>query len=117
MCFMARVVWQVDVVSVSSKDKPLELLRLAGVQFGEVWLCSGQSNMQFSVAQVFNASDEILRAAKYPNMRVFAVALNTSLTPMDDLTAPMLPWSIASPQVRLTRHPTIHSLSAHRTSV
>ena len=32
------------------------------VLFGEVWLCSGQSNMEFKVRQVVNAKYEIHRA-------------------------------------------------------
>jgi hypothetical protein len=37
---------------------------LHNVAFGEVWLCSGQSNMQFTVAGSFNATEEIADSGK-----------------------------------------------------
>ena len=43
---------------------------LDNVLFGDVILCGGQSNMQFSVNAVFNASEELQAANKYPNIRV-----------------------------------------------
>jgi sialate O-acetylesterase len=42
------------------------------VLVGEVWICSGQSNMQWSVGQSNDAELEIL-SAKYPNLRLISV--------------------------------------------
>jgi sialate O-acetylesterase len=39
-----------------------EIKVFSDVLFGEVWLCSGQSNMEFKVRQAFNARYEIHRA-------------------------------------------------------
>lgn len=55
--------------------------------------------MQFTVSQVFNASLEASKAADYPSIRMFSVALNTSTTPVEDISSPMLPWTGASPTV------------------
>ncbi|XP_069138696.1 sialate O-acetylesterase-like isoform X2 [Argopecten irradians] len=74
-------------------------ITLTDVLFGDVWLCSGQSNMQFSVSQVFNASEEIKDADNYPNIRLFTVNQVTSKVPLTDLDAPKSikqPWSVAS---------------------
>ncbi len=56
-------------VTASSQKYPT--ISLTDVLFGDVWLCSGQSNMQFTVPQVFNASVEIADAANYPDIRLF----------------------------------------------
>lgn len=83
-------------VASSSGDK----LALQNILFGDVYLCGGQSNMQFTVAQAFNASEEIALAAAYPNIRVLSVGDgHTSLTPLSNLGSLQLPWSVASPKV------------------
>ena len=57
---------------------------------GEVWLCSGQSNMEKPIGHqpgqkpVFNAGQE-LAAADYPDIRIFQVGKTLSATPRDDL--------------------------------
>lgn len=52
-------------------------IKLANVLIGEVWVCSGQSNMAMSVRGSFNAKEEIA-AAKYPRIRLFAVRRKTA---------------------------------------
>ena len=63
---------------------------LNNVLIGEVWLCSGQSNMEmpmrgFSLQPVRNSQDAIVRA-KNKNIRVFTVQRNYDLSPLDDCT-------------------------------
>eukprot|EP01113_Clastostelium_recurvatum_P045098 TRINITY_DN76_c0_g1_i1.p1 TRINITY_DN76_c0_g1~~TRINITY_DN76_c0_g1_i1.p1 ORF type:complete len:502 (-),score=102.31 TRINITY_DN76_c0_g1_i1:79-1584(-) len=71
---------------------------LTNVMFGDVYVCSGQSNMQFTVHSAFNATTEIAEAAKYPQIRVFTVGTgNISLTPLSELASFTQPWSVASP--------------------
>ena len=57
---------------------------LTNVLIGEVWLCSGQSNMQFSMKEVTDSTREIA-AAQYPNLRLLNVDLNFSATPIDSI--------------------------------
>jgi sialate O-acetylesterase len=47
-------------------------LKFDDVLVGEVWICSGQSNMQWSVAGA-NDADLELTAASYPNIRLISV--------------------------------------------
>jgi sialate O-acetylesterase len=57
---------------------------------GEVWLASGQSNMEKPIGNqsgqkpVFNAEHE-LAAANFPNIRIFQVTKTLAATPLDDL--------------------------------
>ncbi|XP_078000939.1 sialate O-acetylesterase-like isoform X2 [Glandiceps talaboti] len=70
---------------------------LRDVLFGDVWLCSGQSNMQFTVNEAFNASLELLEAYKYPHIRLFTADLVESKRTFYDLESVLEPWSVPSP--------------------
>jgi sialate O-acetylesterase len=74
----------------------LETITLEDVLFGDVWICSGQSNMHFAVSQMFNASIEIQNANNYPKVRLFTVPDVPSDTPQEELISIGLPWSVAS---------------------
>ena len=60
-------------------------LELKNVLSGEVWLCSGQSNMGMTVNSVTNASLEIA-AANYPQIRLLSVKLTTANEPQKECT-------------------------------
>ncbi len=53
------------------------------VAVGEVWLCSGQSNMEMGIQRVRNAAEEI-RAANFPQIRLFDVPKVLAATPQND---------------------------------
>ncbi|NXW57115.1 SIAE acetylesterase, partial [Eurystomus gularis] len=71
-----------------------ENVTLRDIYFGDVWLCSGQSNMVMTVLQIANASQELATAAHYPYIRLFAVAPARSNVELPDLERIHLPWSI-----------------------
>ncbi|MGH0157548.1 UNVERIFIED_CONTAM: hypothetical protein FKN15_033858 [Acipenser sinensis] len=77
----------------------LTSLNLTDVLFGDVWLCGGQSNMEMTLSQVMNASEELAEASKFPDVRVFSAALEQSSTELRDLAKVALPWSIPSAKV------------------
>lgn len=63
---------------------------LRNVLIGDVWICSGQSNMEMPVRgwsgdSIRDARKEI-RAARYPNIRLFTVEKAMSFAPLDDLS-------------------------------
>lgn len=66
----------------------------ANVLVGDVWVCSGQSNMEFGLGNAVNAKQEIA-AANYPQIRLFMVQHNIQLEP--DALAPVTPWQVCSP--------------------
>jgi len=57
-------------------------ITLTNLLIGEVWLCSGQSNMQFSMKEVLDSTREIA-AAQCPNLRLLNVELNFSAWPIE----------------------------------
>ncbi|XP_032937772.1 sialate O-acetylesterase [Catharus ustulatus] len=75
-------------------EQGLENVTLRDIYFGDVWLCSGQSNMAMTVLQVANASQELAAAARYPYVRIFAAAPARSAVELEDLEQIDLPWSI-----------------------
>ncbi len=54
------------------------------VMIGEVWICSGQSNMEWPLAQVKNAEKEVA-AANNPNIRLFTVPKHVAQFPEEDI--------------------------------
>jgi sialate O-acetylesterase len=64
------------------------------VLVGEVWLCSGQSNMEFAVANAYNGDLETL-AAKYPLIRHVSVPKNGTQKVQDDFVGQ---WEVCSPE-------------------
>ena len=74
---------------------------LNNILIGEVWICSGQSNMFFPVGKeegtwktgVKNYEEEVINA-NYPNIRLFTVLTNASPKPLDDVAGS---WAACSP--------------------
>jgi len=69
-------------------------ITLKNIMVGEVWVCSGQSNMQMSVKSSANAEQEIA-AADYPNIRLFTVERKVAEQPQSDCVGS---WTLCSPQ-------------------
>ncbi|GAB3809446.1 sialate O-acetylesterase [Spirosoma humi] len=60
---------------------------------GEVWICSGQSNMEWPLGSAANAKTEI-PVANYPTIRQLLVKKDISLTPKDNIEGS---WSVCTP--------------------
>ncbi|MFC0780822.1 sialate O-acetylesterase [Flavobacterium sp. HJSW_4] len=82
--------WTVNLAAEKAGG-PFELIvigknkiTIKNVLVGEVWICSGQSNMEFQVFKTMNSEKEI-SSADYPMIRHFGVAQDLSGTPKDDL--------------------------------
>lgn len=69
-------------LSITGKNK----IVIKDVLVGEVWICSGQSNMEFQVYKTMNSQAEI-NDSNYLMIRHFGVAQDLSGTPKDDLKA------------------------------
>jgi sialate O-acetylesterase len=66
------------------------------VVVGEVWVASGQSNMEWSMAQSFQPEADIA-ASSNPNLRLFTVTKRRSAEPKLDLDYAPHAWAVASP--------------------
>lgn len=91
--------WRVSLAPMASGG-PLEMtvtgknsLKLQDILVGDVWICSGQSNMEWPVSHVNNAEQEIA-AANFPRIRLFTVKHEVAETPQEDLTGE---WIVTTP--------------------
>lgn len=102
--------WLVKIATPAASGTALELIvkgkneiKFTDVLAGEVWVCSGQSNAEWSVAQSTNAAEEI-KNANYPQIRMIKVGRNPSDKPLDDFKFVPNPataksgWAVASPE-------------------
>src|SRR5258706_2908831 len=69
-------------------------LTFKNVLVGDVWICSGQSNMEFPLVNA-NGGAEAIAQADYPEIRLFTVQKNTSALPLDDVRGH---WVVATPE-------------------
>ena len=98
--------WEVRFDTLAPSAQPRELtitgaetLTFQDVLVGEVWLCSGQSNMEKPLGEqrgqkpTLNFEEE-LRAANYPQIRLLKVARARTSKPARDVQAT---WTVCSP--------------------
>ncbi|HLT53130.1 MAG TPA: sialate O-acetylesterase [Flavobacteriaceae bacterium] len=69
-------------------------LTVKDVYVGEVWVCSGQSNMEWTVVNSLNAEAE-MKAANFPLIRQFLVEKDMAMSPKTKLKGGN--WSVCSP--------------------
>lgn len=88
-------------------------VKLSNVMIGEVWICSGQSNMEMQVegwGKVLNYQQEKMEAENYPNIRFLLVEKAISPVPGDRLKATENGWRFVRQKVWQTfRRPVIFS--------
>ncbi len=82
--------WSITLNPMNANATPADLvvagknsITIKNVLVGEVWVCSGQSNMQWTVKQAGNADAEIA-AAKHPQIRMFNVERIPNMAPQAD---------------------------------
>ena len=69
-------------------------IAIHNVLVGEVWVASGQSNMEYGMGSALNAAQEVA-AADYPLIHVFTVAHDVAGDPQTDVVGQ---WVVCSPQ-------------------
>lgn len=68
---------------------------LKNILIGEVWVCSGQSNMEMSVSWGIDNGEEEAKNAANPNIRFFTVPKLTATTPQNNLLGN---WTESTPE-------------------
>jgi sialate O-acetylesterase len=96
--------WRVDLDPLSASAEARELtvrsagegapLVLSDVLVGEVWLCSGQSNMEWPLEKARDAAAEVA-AADYPAIRMFTGAHKVAGEPQSDVAGA---WRVCRPE-------------------
>lgn len=99
----ANNAWKVELAALKASAEPRELVITQGDQtltrknvlVGDVWLCGGQSNMQWEVHQSAGAK-EAIEAGANPNIRLLTVNRYGSPAPVTELKSNG--WNEAKPE-------------------
>lgn len=93
--------WKVKLPALKSGEN-LELtvagtnsITFKNIIIGDVWICSGQSNMEFSLGGANTPED--INTAEFPKIRVLKVGRNPAPEPKDDIPSPAA-WRVCTPQ-------------------
>jgi sialate O-acetylesterase len=95
--------WEVLLPAQKPDGRPLELIvsgsasrpiTAKNLVVGEVWICSGQSNMEWAMASTFTPTPEIARA-DIPGLRLFRVPHKTSAVALEDVESK---WEVCRPE-------------------
>ncbi len=90
--------WMVKLDPVPANAEPQVLkagnVSVQDVVVGEVWLASGQSNMEWEMQMKADSQADI-PGATHPNLRLLEVPKVTALTPQDDVTTK---WNRSAPE-------------------
>ena len=68
--------------------------KISNVMLGEVWLCSGQSNMEWQAQYGLKNKDAEIAAANYPNIRIFHEYRIAATSQLDVATS----WTSCTPE-------------------
>ncbi len=96
--------------TLTLKDDNGAATTLSDVMAGEVWLCSGQSNMEYPVARSTDQPADVLQG--HPSIRLLAVAHQTAVTPREDFENKPS-WKVADTET-IKRFSAVCYFFAHR---
>lgn len=94
--------WQVSLAAMEAGGpyqlvvRGKEEIVLENVMVGDVWLASGQSNMEWPLSGEVDDFEEEIANATYPDIRLFTVYRNTSLKPLNQLDSGS--WQECTPE-------------------
>jgi sialate O-acetylesterase len=95
--------WEVRLKTMKPGKGPLDMtitgtqsppVSLEDILLGEVWVCSGQSNMEWPMWRTHSPTPEI-RSADFPQIRLFHVPRKASAYPMENVEAE---WEVCAPR-------------------
>jgi sialate O-acetylesterase len=93
--------WRVDLAPLPANATPAELviagtntITLANILVGEVWLASGQSNMEWAVKNTNDAALDIPASARFPLIRHIQIAKKVSESPLATASGT---WKVPGP--------------------
>ncbi len=87
-------VWIGPLKAGGSSELTVNNLTIKNVLVGEVWLCSGQSNMEWPLINTIGGAETVAHA-NHPEIRLFTVEHQTSTTPLTDVQGH---WVVTTPE-------------------
>lgn len=93
--------WEIRLNPMPSNSEPMtmtitgkQVIEIKNILIGDVWICSGQSNMDFILRNTLDASKEA-KNATYPMIRLFKVERRTAMWPQTHCIGK---WTVCSPK-------------------
>jgi sialate O-acetylesterase len=83
-------------LTVTADGTPTAAIRLDDILVGDIWLCAGQSNIEFPIVKTATADAELADAANHPRIRLLDIANRAATTPQSDPVTNG-PWKKSSP--------------------
>jgi len=96
--------WRVDLAALPANATPAELvikgtntITLVNILVGEVWIASGQSNMEWTVNATYDKAIDVPASANYPQIRHIKIKKTVSDTPASTVVVEKDTWQVAGP--------------------
>ncbi len=93
--------WQV-IIDTPTAGGPFEIkiqgyneIILSDILIGEVWICSGQSNMAWTASSGIDGAEAAIKEANFSNIRLFNVVKKSADSPQNDVTGN---WQVCEPE-------------------
>ncbi|MFZ4456883.1 MAG: sialate O-acetylesterase [Bacteroidales bacterium] len=93
--------WMVKLKPMRENSQPQEMtvkgnntLKIKNILIGEVWICSGQSNMEWALFRTIGG-EEAVANSRNDQLRLFVVPHNVQMKPVDNVNAK---WVLSEPQ-------------------
>lgn len=83
-----------EPLTMTVKDSSGTTLVFKNIAVGEVWVCSGQSNMAWGLASSENGKEEVAKA-DHPDIRLFYVPMVKGRYPIKDIASQ---WRVCTPK-------------------
>ena len=96
--------WRVDLPALPANAEPATLtiagnntITLSNIVVGEVWIASGQSNMEWVINNTFDKAIDIPASANFPLIRHIKIKKTVAAEPAATVAVDRNTWEIASP--------------------
>ncbi len=96
--------WRIDLPALPANATPADLvikgnntLSYSNIVVGEVWLASGQSNMEWGVANTYDQAIDIPASAKSPLIRHIKIKKTVAASPASTVSIDRNTWEVAGP--------------------
>ncbi|CAH1793510.1 unnamed protein product [Owenia fusiformis] len=94
--------WEVVLDAITSKG-PYTItvsysenqIKLRDVLFGDIWLCSGQSNMGYELGRIPNSTNELEDSKNFPDIRMLLIPKKRKVEPQNDFDELIPMWETA----------------------
>ena len=93
--------WMVKLKPMKENSQPQEMivkgnntLKIKNILIGEVWICCGQSNMEWALSRTIGG-EEAVANSRNDQLRLFVVPHNVQMKPVDNVNAK---WVLSEPQ-------------------